>query len=316
MRVVVTNPFFSKIPALEDELLALHPDARILKGRERLSEAEFIAFAEGCEAIIAGIFPALNETVLDALPDLKVIACASAGLDHIDAALMKSRGIRVGWVPGVNRESVSEITLSLIINLLRNVNRSNMSLRAGTWPARESGRLLRGRVVGIHGCGHIGRALVELLQPFGCTILANDLRDYGNFYRQWGVRSVSAEELWAESEILSLHLSRNRTTIGLYDAATLDKLRPGCILVNTARGRIVDEAALKQRLADGRIAAAAFDVFATEPLQDDDIATLPNMLATPHIAGSAIEAWLAMGRAAIKGLTDNVVPEPGVYPFD
>ena len=130
---------------------------------------------------------------------------------------------------------------------------------------------------------------------------------------------VSPQELWKRSEILTLHLPKNSSTIGMYTAQVLDQLRPGCFLINTARGQIVDEAALARRLEDGRIAAAAFDVFSEEPPTSSELTALlrmPNFLGTPHIGGSAREAWEAMGRAGIKGITENAVPEPGVYPFD
>ena len=124
------------------------------------------------------------------------------------------------------------------------------------------------------------------------------------------------DALLARSEVLSLHLPLNRATRGMYTAAVLDRLRPDCVLINTCRGGIVDEAALKALLKAERIAAACFDVFAVEPPVDDELLNLPNLLATPHIGGSAAEARLTMGRAAIRGLSENFLPEPGVYPFD
>jgi D-3-phosphoglycerate dehydrogenase len=127
---------------------------------------------------------------------------------------------------------------------------------------------------------------------------------------------VTAEELRRRSEIVTIHLPKNASTAGLYDAATLDQLKHGAILVNTARGGIVDETALKERLKDGRIAAAAFDVFANEPAPDRDLVMLPNVIATPHIGGSAVEAWEAVARGGFKGVVDNFLPEPGTYPFD
>jgi len=178
------------------------------------------------------------------------------------------------------------------------------------------GRQLTGRVVGVHGCGEIGKEFVRLLQPFGCTVLACDIKDYADFYAEHRVTPVGLDELLARSEVLSIHLTVTNRTRGLYDAATLDKLRSDCVLINTARGRIIDETALKERLKSGRIAAAAIDAFAIEPPTDDELFNLTNFIATPHIGAGAEEARWLMGITAIEGLVDNFLPEPGVAPFE
>lgn len=316
-RVAVPSIVFRLLPYLREELLAQYPDSTFNEGEPRLAEDELIDFLRGHEVALIGL-ENINDTVLTAVPELKVIACCSAGVDHVDPAALKAHGVRLGWIPGVNKRSVAELALCLMIDLLRKVNLYNVGLRNGDWPLRKMGLLLSGRTVGIHGCGNIGKELVGLLQPFGVEILACDREDYGDFYRKHGVTPVSPEELRARSEIVTLHLPRNSSTIGLYDAAALDQLRPGALLINTSRGKIVDEEALRERLEDGRIGGAAFDVFAVEPSTalDSKLMSLPNMLATPHIGGSAKEAWEAMGRAGIRGITENAVPEPGVYPFD
>lgn len=319
-RVAVTNRIFEIVPHLKRELLAQYPDTKFNVDTEvaAITEDWLIDFLKGYDVAIAAI-EKYTERVVSSLPELKVVACTSAGVDHIDPAALKKHNVRLGWVAGVNKRSVAELTISLMINLLRKVGTFNLGLRAGQWPKVRMGMHLQGRTVGIHGCGNVGKELVRLLQPFGVSVLACDRVDYAEFYRQYGVTPVSPEELWERSEVLTIHLPRNRTTIGMYTAEVLDKLRPGCFLVNTARGEIVDEAALKERLENGRIAAAAFDVFSREPPTTallQDLLKLPNFLGTPHIGGSAREAWEAMARAGIRGITENAVPEPGVYPFD
>lgn len=313
-RVAVTSRLFEAMPEIAAELQALHPDAKIVRGPAPETEDEIIEFVRGHEVVVAGI-ERYTERVLDALPELRVISCCSAGVDHLDAALMHERGIRMGWMAGVNKYAVSEMALCFMIDILRQFHVSASAIRNGEW-LRVRGQLLRGRTVGVHGCGNIGKEVVKLLQPFDCEILACDRVDYGDFYAEYGVEAVSPEELWTRSEVLTVHLPRNSTTVGLYSAFVLDRLRPGVFIVNTARGQIFDEAALRARLEDGRIAAAAFDVFAVEPPDDYGLLQLPNMLATAHIGAGAIEAWEAMARSGIRGITDNAVPEPGVYPFD
>ena len=316
-RVAVTSIVFRLLPYLRDEILRDHPDAKFNDDKLRFSDDELIEFLQGYDVAVIGL-ERFSEKVVAALPDLKVVACCSVGADHIDPAAFKKHGVRLGWIPGINKVSVAELTIGLMIDLLRKVNVYNVGLRNGEWPANKMGAHLRGRTVGIHGCGNIGQELVRLLQPFGVEILASDRVDYADFYKEYGVVPVAPEELRARAEILTVHLPKNSTTIGLYDAAALDQIRPGAFLINTSRGGIVDEDALRERLEDGRIAGAAFDVFATEPstAHDSALMALPNMLATPHIGGSAREAWEAMGRAGIRGITANSVPEPGVYPFD
>lgn len=317
-KIGVSARMFHVLPHLKDEIRAAWPDAEVTFGEPRAvySPDEIVEFFAGCNAAVISL-ERFTDEILDKLPDLEVVACCSAGVDHVDPEVMKRHGIRVGWRPGVNRHAVAEMALSLMIDLLRGIAiyRREME-RNAAWPLTRTGRLLRGRTVGIHGCGNIGREVVKLLQPFDCTVLASDRADIGDFCAEYGVEVVGPEELRARSEILTLHLPRNATTRGLYTAEVLDQLRPGCLLVNTARGSIVDETALLARLRDGRIAAAAFDVFDEEPVRNRNLLTLPNFLVTPHIGGSAIEAMEGLGRSGIRGIIDGTVPEPGVYPFD
>lgn len=313
-KVAVTSGLFAAMPEMAARIRERFPDAKIVEGRPPSSEDEVIEFVRGHQVVVAGI-ERYTARVLDNLPDLEVIACCSAGVDHLDPALLQARGIRMGWIPGVNKHAVSEMALCFMIDILRDIHVSNTALREERW-SRARGLLLRNRVVGTHGCGNIGKEVVKLLQPFDCTVLACDRSPDHAFYEQYGVQHVEPEELWSRSEVLTLHLPRNSTTIGLYSAEVLDQLRHGVYLVNTARGSIVDEAALAERLGDGRIAAAAFDVFAVEPPDEYSLMQLPNFLSTAHIGAGAEEAWVAMAEAGIRGITDNAVPQPGVYPFD
>lgn len=315
MRVAVPSISFSQHALLRQELLALYPESKFNDAQRRMSEDELAAWMKGCNAAIMGLEP-LTARMLDALPELKVVGRMGVGLDNVDPALFRKRGIRIGWCAGVNKLSVAELTIAFAIAGLRHVGQGNADMRAGKRPRQIMGRHLSGRVVGLHGCGNVGKEVVRLLQPFGCTVLACDIADYPEFYRANNVMPVTMDELLSRSEVLSLHLPLNRSTREMYTAAMLDRLRPDCVLINTCRGGIVDEAVLKERLKAGRIAAACFDVFAVEPPTDDELLNLPNFFATPHIGGSAEEARLAMGRAAIRGLTENFLPRPGVYPFD
>jgi D-3-phosphoglycerate dehydrogenase len=249
----------------------------------------------------------INEYVLSRLPELKVIAKYGVGLDMIDILAMRRHGKYLGWTSGVNRRSAAELTLAFAIMMLRHVPAANREVLSGTW-RQQSGRLLSGRSFGIIGCGHIGKELVKLLQPFGCSILVNDIRKYDDFYDQYGIVAVQLEELLASADIVTLHVPLDDSTRGLLTADRLAIMKTSAILINAARGGLVDEIALKSALLERKISAAAFDVFADEPPQDTELLNLPNFMSTPHIGGSAEEAIEAMGRAAIDGLDINQIP--------
>jgi D-3-phosphoglycerate dehydrogenase len=183
-------------------------------------------------------------------------------------------------------------------------------MRRGEW-RKLIGRQLTGRTFGIIGCGFVGQDLVRLLAPFDCRVLANDIRDYAEFYRAHHVTAVSLDQLLRESDIVSIHVPLDRTTTGMIGAAELARMRAGTLLINAARGGLVDEAALAAALETGHLAGAACDVFTIEPDANPRLLATPTFLGTPHIGGSTQEAQLAMGRAAIDGLETARVPGDG-----
>ena len=285
-------------------LLELYPNAKFNELPRALTEAEIIEFLGDCDAAIVGL-DLMNERVIDALPNLRVIGKFGAGYDTVDLKAVKRRDIMFGYTFGVNALAVAELTVAFAITGLRHVPELNLAMREGRRPKWIMGRLLSGRTVGIHGCGHIGKELVRLLQPFGCEILACDIRDYSEFYREHGVAAVEMDELLERSEILTLHLAKSRLTTGMYDGATLAKIREGAVFINTCRGGIVDEDALLERLEGGHLTAACFDVFAIEPAENDALLRHPNMLATPHMGAAIEEVRVNMFRSAIRGLVEN-----------
>jgi D-3-phosphoglycerate dehydrogenase len=315
-RVAVTIPYFDFFPELKAELARRYPGAKFRTERHRLSEDQFIEFAAGHDVAVIGI-ENLSDRVFSALPELKTLSLCSAGVDHIDPALLNKHGIRMWWAAGVNRNAVAELTISYMILALRRAHEFSSMLRRGEWKGPVGfGADLRGKTVGIHGLGHIGKEVAKLLQPFGVELIACDRVDISAFCREYDVESVSADELWARSDVLSLHLPKNSTTIGIYSAEVLAKLKPGMVLINCARGMIVDEKALAENLQAGRIAAAAFDVFAIEPANGNPLLDLPNLFASPHIGATTREAWQAMLRSGMEGVAKAWEPKPGVYPFD
>jgi len=299
-------------PVMRRILLDAYPAARLWDGPRIKDEDILIDHLKGCDAAIIGFEP-VTDRVLGALPELKIISKFGAGCETFDFDAMQRHGTRFGYSFGVNKLSVAELALSFMINSLRWITPLNQSMRAGERPMNRNGRLLTGRTIGIHGCGNIGKEVVRLLKPFGCTIIACDVKDYADFYRANDVTPVSFDELLERSEVLTLHLPKIRTTRGLYSREVLERLRPDCVLINTCRGEIVDEAALADRLESGALPTACFDVFGIEPAECDRLLNLPNFLATPHIGASSEETRIDMAQAAVRGLAENELVDPAKY---
>jgi phosphoglycerate dehydrogenase-like enzyme len=221
---------------------------------------------------------------------------------------MQACGVKLGWTPGVNRRSVAELVVSCAIALLHRTPAATRELLDGKW-RQVVGRQLTGRTIGIIGCGHIGKEVALLMRGFDCRVLAHDICDYPSFYAAHQVEPLDLEGVLSRADVVTLHLPLDPSTRRMFDATRLDRLRPDAIFINLARGGLVDEVALRQRLQDGRLGGAALDVFETEPPSDRELLALPNVIPTPHIGGSAEEAILAMGRAAIAGLDAAQLPE-------
>tara|TARA_B100000965_G_scaffold378412_3_gene373308 strand:+ start:114 stop:1076 length:963 start_codon:yes stop_codon:yes gene_type:complete len=298
--VAVTSRSFSKHPELRKALTARYPNTTFNDAGGSLRGADLIEFLRGHEKAITALEP-LDAEVFDALPELRVIGKYGVGLDMIDLEAMRERGVRLGWTAGVNRRAVAELALGFALSLIRRVPESKALVDAGDW-RQVKGRQLSGRTVGIIGLGHVGKDLATLLRAFDCRILAHDIRMDPDFCARVGVEMTGLDPLLVESDIVSIHLPLDGTTRGILDAKRLARLRDDAILINTARGHLVDEAALAAELTAGRLAAGAFDVFAAEPPENNSLIGLANFIATPHIGGSTEEAILAMGMAAIDGL--------------
>jgi len=299
-RVAVCSRSFSRNPVLREELLKCYQNVTFNDEGLSLKGESLIDFLKGHDKAITAL-EKLDANVLSQLPELKVIAKYGVGLDMIDMDAMKAYGKHLGWTGGVNRRSGSELVISFAIALLRHVPAAHREVLAGTW-RQHVGGYLSGRTVGIIGCGFIGKDLVEMLKPFQCRVLANDILDQTDYYRAHNVQAVGLDTLLRESDVVTLHVPLDDSTHNMLTAQKMMLMKSSAILINAARGQLVDEGCLKEMLNDGRLAGAAFDVFAVEPPQDMELLQLPNFLVTPHIGGSAEEAILAMGRAAIEGL--------------
>jgi len=305
-KVAVCSRSFSRNLILRNELLENYKNVTFNDQGISLKGQSLINFLSGHDKAIIAL-EVISQEVLSELPNLKVISKYGVGVDTIDLELLASYSINFGWTGGVNKRSVSELVISFAISLLRQVPMAHRQVVEGVWKQCVGG-LLSNKVVGIIGCGFIGKDVIRLLQPFGCKIIVNDIKNFEDFYQTYDIESVTLDQLLIRADVVSLHVPLNESTFRMLNAEKLKMLKPDSILINLARGGLIDESYLKYMLINQKLAGAALDVFYTEPPEDSELLSLPNLIVTPHIGGSSIEAILAMGRAAINGLDVQTLP--------
>jgi phosphoglycerate dehydrogenase-like enzyme len=299
--VAVASRSFSRNPALRQELLDRFPESRFNDvGPTVLTGDALVDFLRGYSHAITGL-DVLDADVFRALPELRVVSKYGVGLDMIDLDAARRYGVSVRWTPGVNRQAVAELTICFMIALCRSLVPLARHLAGGGW-RHSDGRQISSSTVGVVGCGHVGQQVARISRSFGATVVAHDIRSYDDFYRESGVVPMTLEMLLQRSDIVTLHVPLDASTRNMIDARALAMMKPDAFLINTARGGIVDEEALKHALVAQRLGGAAFDVFAIEPPVDRELLLLPGFIGTPHIGGGTREAVLAMGRAAIRGI--------------
>lgn len=314
--VKVTSPSFCKQEILVRELNTLPCRVVLNLEGQRLQGASLKDFLKEADGAIVGL-EKIDADLLDACPSLRIVSKFGVGLDNVDLAACKDRGITVGWTPGVNRRSVAEMTVGLIVGLSRNLFSASRRLSTGVWE-KNGGKQLTELCVGIIGLGNVGQELVRLLKPFGCQILANDIADRRRFCGVHHVMPAAKEEIFGIADVVTLHVPLTAETRRMINVESLSLMKKDSFLINTSRGGVVDEAALKWALQQQRIGGAALDVYEEEPPQDLELLQLPQLVCTPHIAGNAREAVLAMGRSAIRHLVEyfghrQMVPQPSPF---
>lgn len=246
--------------------------------------AGLLAATEGIDAVIAGSEP-WPRAVLEARPKIRVLSRTGVGFDAIDLPACDERRVVVATTPGVNHHAVAEHTLALLLGLVRGFPRRDQTVRNNVWERPSTPRLM-GRTVGVVGLGRIGQAVVEKLAGFGVRVVGYDPYPNAEFVRRSGVELLSFDDLLTQSDYVTLHLPVNRETTKIINAQSLAKLKPGAVLINTARGALVDEPALIEALESGRLRAAGLDVFAQEPLPPTSpLLSMSQVYLSGHIAG-------------------------------
>ena len=290
MKPLVVLPFSSQAKAFCDEARQMLLDA----GFEiRCNETGVRPNADELKELLDGAFAAVAGTekytadVIESARDLKALIRFGVGTDNLDLAAMKARGIAVGTTANYN--SVAEFTMTLMLGLIKNLPRLDAAAIAGSW-TRYPMREIAGKTVGIVGFGRIGRRVAELLKAFGPTLLVYDPFVPAEAIEKAGAVPSGFEELLKSSDIVTLHLPFTPEVRHLMNAETLALMKDGAYLVNTARGGLIDEAALCEALSSGKLAGAAIDVYETEPVSaDDPLLKFDNTVFSPHASALSFE---------------------------
>jgi D-3-phosphoglycerate dehydrogenase len=271
------------------------------------SQDELVNSLKDAEGLIIRSATQVDATLLSSAPNLKVVARAGTGVDNIDLMTASELGILVLNSPGANSISVAEHTCALILTLGRSIARADADMKKGSWTKQELlGTELWRKTLGLVGLGRIGQEVASRTQAFGMRILAHDPYISEEIARNLNVELVSLDELCAQSDFLSLHVPSSVDTFNMFDADRLSKCKPGLRLINTARGDLIDEAALADAIESGHIGGAGLDVFSQEPPTETRLTALPDVVATPHIAGSTEEAQELVGVEAAAGVRDYI----------
>lgn len=265
----------------------------------RLRPEESRELLSGVVGLLAGT-ELLSREILAQADSLKVVSRCGSGMDNVDIDAATELGIAVCNTPDAHVEAVAELALAGMLDLSRQLTAADRRLRRGQW-VKPMGSLLGRKVVGIVGLGRVGKRLVELLQPFQVRLLATDPHEDPSFAARSGVRYVPLDTLLAESQIVSLHLPAGSIEQPLMDRAHIQAMRRGALLVNCARGGMIDEAALAEALTSDQLGGAYLDVFAEEPYEGP-LVDLQNVLLSPHMGSYASECRLAMELQAVENL--------------
>jgi D-3-phosphoglycerate dehydrogenase len=246
----------------------------------------------------------VSRELLDRAEKLRVVGRAGVGVDNVDMDAATRRGVLVMNTPGGNAVSVAEHTFALLLGLARGVPQSNAAIHAGRWEKSSSGMELRGKTLGLVGLGRVGSEVARRARALEMNVLAFDPYVTPAAARELEVALIPFEDLLKRSDVISLHTALSPATEKMIDAAALAQMKKGARLINCARGELIDEAALAEALRSGHLAGAAVDTFAQEPPKNSPLIGLPNLIATPHIAGSTAEAQEEVGTLIAQQVRD------------
>ena len=311
--IAVTDSPFPSLDPVRQALQKLDPDLRMSKSA---SAADIIEVARDADAIIV-CYAQITSEVIGGLTRCKVIGRTGLGVDNIDVPAAAARGITVTYVPDYCLREVSDHTMAMLLALARKIPFANKLVQSGRWelPPIVPLRRLEGQVLGLIGFGNIPRAVVPKAKAFGLTVIAHDPFVSKETFASLGVDGVSLDDLYVRSDFISVHAPLTPATRGLVNAAAFAKMKKGALIVNTARGPLIDEPALIAALNSGHLGGAALDVVTTEPLaKESALLGRDNVILTPHTAFYSVEALVELQTKAAADVARVLSGEKPVYP--
>src|SRR5262245_43689243 len=311
--IAVTDSPFPSLDPVKAALATLDAELRMSKSN---TADDIIAVARDADAVIV-CYAQITAAIIGALKRCKVIGRTGLGVDNIDVPAAAGRGIVVTYVPDYCLREVSDHAMALLLALARKIPFSNALVQSGRWemPAVAPLRRLEGQTLGLIGFGNIPRALAPKAKAFGLTVIAHDPYLAEEAFAPLGVEGVSFDDLLARSDFISVHAPLIPATRGLLDAAAFGKMKKGALIINTARGPLIDEAALIAALDKGQLGGAALDVVTTEPLaKDSPLLRRDNVILTPHTAFYSVEALIELQTKCATDVARVLAGEPPIYP--
>ncbi len=311
MKILVTPTSFNadtrtpardKLDRFADEVI-FNPYGRPLE------QSEIIPLLDNVDGYIAGLDYIDRQVIEDAPACLKVISRYGAGYDRVDIEAAAQRGIAVTTTPGSNAEAVADLTLGLMLAVAREIPLLDWEVKNGGWPRRTGSEIFQ-KNLGIVGLGEIGKRVAARAKGFSMKIRVHDPAADRRFIERNGLIEASLDELWHESDVITLHAPLIDHTREIVNAAAIQRMKPGVILINTARYELVSEAALLKGLANGSIGGLGLDVYAEEPPIDHPLLKLPNVVLTPHAGSHTLEAGTRMADMAVSNLIDILSGRP------
>ena len=298
MKILVAEP----LAAAGIELLKAQPGWDVVVSNPK----EYAQHLADCEALFVRSAVKVNAAVLAQAPKLKVIGRAGVGVDNVDLPAATAAGVLVMNTPGGNAVSVSEHTLGLMLGMARAIPQASASTKSGKWEKKKfMGNELRGKTLGILGLGSIGREVLQRARAFEMKVIASDPYVNSQSAVDLGVSLVGMDDLFAQSDYITLHVALTKETTGMLNDAAFAKMKTGVRIVNCARGEMIDEAALARAIQSGKVAGAALDVFQVEPPPaDNPLLALESVLATPHIGGATEEAQEIVGVRIVEQVVE------------
>lgn len=296
------------------DLAPLRGLVEVRGGDRALSRDELLRAAAGATILGTTYIDRVDAPLLDALPALRHVASYGVGVNHLDLAACRARGVLVTNTPGVVTDATADQTMALLLAAARRIAEGDRVVRSGGWKTTDPGWMLgtevTGKTLGIVGFGRIGQAVARRAAGFGMRVLYTRRQDVAFA----GATRVSLDELLAAADFVSLHVPLAEETRGLLDRRRIFAMRPGAILVNTARGGVVDEEALADALEQGHLAAAGLDVFEGEPVVRPRLLALPNVVLAPHLGSGTRETRHAMTRMVLEEIARVARGEAPLHP--